>query len=79
MFPVLRIRQYHDTKIAYCRFQFDSISTNIYGRDGARVEKLRRKMDNFGLAVLEYQPIMWLVQSSILPMDTFLLLSPIVR
>ena len=30
----------NDTKIAYCRFLFDSISTNIYGGDGVGVKKL---------------------------------------
>ena len=72
----------NDTKIAYCRFQFDGISTNIYGRDEVGVEKLWRKVDNLVLAVLqsrkllEYQPIMWLIQSSILLIVAFLIAEP---
>ena len=45
MFLILGIRQYYDTKIAYCRFQFDSISTNIYGRDGVYPQKLVTYME----------------------------------
>ena len=29
-------------QIAYCRFQFNSTSTNIYGRDGISVKKLEK-------------------------------------